>query len=135
MYAVNTMYEVTQVAGNRIEAALALKNISAIMGQAMSNHNHRRPSTSSGSEKSSSSSPRNRANKLQYRHSTAAADRFKTPAPVHRQTESVYKVRDDVSFTGRESDLKYFLVSRAIYRVRLDESNPTITKLLKSEES
>lgn len=114
----NTMYEVTHVAGNRIEAALALKNISAIMGQAMSNQNHRRQSTSSGSEKSSSSSPRNRGNKLQYRHSTAAADRFKTPAAVHRQSESVYKVRDGVVSNKCSSPLPEITNGRSETSVR-----------------
>lgn len=115
------MYEGAQITGNKIEAALILKNLyslttqtvpssatatkqttAANMGQATSNHYHRRPSTSSSSEKSAASG--GRANKLQHRHSMAAADKYKTSSASsgggasynHPQIESaaMYKLRD-----------------------------------------
>lgn len=114
------MYEGAQITGNKIEAALILKNLyslttqsvpsatatkiitAANMGQTTSNHYHRRPSTSSSSEKSAASG--GRANKLQHRHSMAAADKYKASSASsgggvsynHPQIESaaMYKLRD-----------------------------------------
>lgn len=92
------MYEVAQVAGNKIEAALALQNLSGIMGQTASTNHQRRQSTSSSSEKSSSSSAHGgRSNKLQHRHSTAAADKYHG----HQKVEPVYKVREVTNATKR----------------------------------
>lgn len=74
------MYEVAQVAGNKVEAACALQSLSNIMGQITSSHHGG----------SSSSSTASKHSKLPHRHSTVVPKN--TDEPIYQR--DMYKLRE-----------------------------------------
>lgn len=75
------MYEIAQVAGNKIEAACAIKSLSNIMGQISSNHHHQQQSNH-----------QNGKNRHFHRHSSSVVPTSQYHQPP--QAQQIFKIKE-----------------------------------------